>query len=92
MSEVITPKWCRPKYVEKRYGVKAGKLYTMIARGEVVSVKLTTGTQKKGTRLVEVASFENHLSRLVAAQRSAPTVSPAIVETSKQSATAGATS
>jgi ribosomal protein L23 len=69
-SETPKPQWCRPKYVQEVYSVKPGNLSTLIKSGAVTSVKVGNG-QKKGVRLIEVASLEKFLARLSAEQRPA---------------------
>jgi hypothetical protein len=61
-------KYIRPADVERQYAIRPGKLYDLINKRLVKSIRLSEGTARKGTRLIEVESLENYLASLAATQ------------------------
>lgn len=56
--------WIRPKDVVARFGIGRTRLYALIAEGQVKSVCVRTAAEKRGTRLVCLASLRAYLDTL----------------------------
>lgn len=55
---------------EKKYGLKRGKLYQLVAEGRIKSVSLRKPGQRQGVRLFHMPSIQEYLMRLLVAQNS----------------------
>lgn len=60
-AAVVEPEFVRPSYVAKRYSLKRGALYRLLASGAVRSVSLRERGKLRGCRLVDHASLRAYL-------------------------------
>ena len=71
MNEILdttAKKYLRPAEVEAIYSIKPGVLYNLINSEQIISIRLSRGSVKKATRLIDIASLEAYLASLQSQQ------------------------